>query len=920
MPKGRTEKNNASRRSERANIVEAKLYPGIGTGHPLARPKLDPPDELRKAEASVALICAPAGYGKSTVMARWHELLQAEGVRCAWLSVDRDDNDSTRFLRHLVAAFQGIAPEIGHDLLTQLSGAREGVKPLLESLAADLARTPERAVLFIDDLHLATHDEVLETVHWLINYSPRQYQYVLGCRLAPKLQLSSLRVRRKLVEIGASDLEFSVDETAEFLSIRLGRRLADDEVRQLSGKTEGWAAALELVAAALQTQDEEQARRLIENFTGTDRSVVDYLGEMVLAGLDQRLRRFIERIAQFERVNVELATCVSGESNAAQLLAELHARNLFLIPLDRHGEWFRFHHLVGHYFGEQFRRHAPDECRAALIAGAQWLFEHGHIEDAINGAIRAEDWQQATQWVAQSVDEVVYRKGYHQTLMHWMRELPEQWVDQLPEIRINYAYALAFHTHTSEAEAQLHRLAQIVDRLEQAETPDRAAIDDIRSAMETQVAISQALRDEGLAARERALTWMQRWPHAPAAQKGHIANVLGFGHKTAGTIADGLAVIKQGRQWHEQAQGYYGLAWNVYIEALLHMKGGSYREARQVAVAGLELIKQRLDGHRAHTSLMHTVLAAVAYEFDEIDQAQTHIEQAMHSVQDYGPADAVILAYLTQARLRFMQRDRTTGYAILHEAQSLGAQRKLPRVVLTLAAEECTWLGREGRYDDAQTVAMRFDMLRAADASGDARVSKLLADKAARIALRIRLRDRPDEVLSALAPAIEHCSQLGLQHRLYELRGLQAIAHRIHGDMPQAVRSLATALQIAAPRQYVRTFIDEGAELLPVVEALAQSGDDTPETQALIQQLLQGLRQGAQSEISTASTASFGELTRREINIIKRLESGMSNKEIAESIFISEGTLRWHLHNIYGKLGAKNRSGALLAARQIGAL
>lgn len=918
MPKGRTEKNIVARRSERANIVEAKLYPGIGTGHPLARPKLDPPAELRDGDASVALICAPAGYGKSTVMARWHELLQADGMRCAWLSVDRDDNDSTRFLRHLVAAFQGIDADIGHDLLTQLGGAREGVKPLLESLAGDLARTPQRAVLFIDDLHLATHDEVLETVHWLINYSPRQYQYVLGCRLTPKLQLSGLRVRRKLLEINAGDLEFSLDETAEFLSIRLGRHLADDEVRQLSGKTEGWAAALELVAAALQAQNESQGRQLIENFTGTDRSVVDYLGEMVLAGLDQRLRHFVERIAQFERINVELATHVSGQTDAAQLLAELQSRNLFLIPLDRHGQWFRFHHLVGHYFGEQFRRHAPDECRAVLTAGAQWLFEHGHVEDAINGAIRAEDWQQATQWVAQSVDEVVYRKGYHQTLMHWMRELPEQWVDRLPEIRVNYAFALAFHTQTSEAEAQLHRLAQIVARLEQAESPDRAAIDDIRSAMETQLAISQALRDEGIAARDRALAWMQCWPNAPAAQKGHIANVLGFGHKTAGDIGEGLAVIAQGRRFHEQAEGYYGLAWNAYLEALLHMKGGSYREARRVAVAGLELIEQRLEGHRAHTSLMHTVLAAVAYEFDEIDAAQAHIEQAMHSVQDYGPADAVILAYLTQARLRFMQRDTATGYAILHEAQSLGAQRQLQRVVVTLAAEECTWLGREGRFDDAQAIAMRFDMLHAADVR-NAPVANLLADKAARIALRIRLREQPDEVLAALSPAIEHCTRLDLQHRLAELLGMQAVAHRLNGDMPQAVASLGAAMQIAARRHYLRTFIDESAELLPVMEVLAKSGNAMPDMQAFIQHLLERLRSSVQAP-AAASAASFGELTKREVNIIKRLESGMSNKEIAESVFISEGTLRWHLHNIYGKLGAKNRSGALVAAREIGLL
>ncbi|MES2488728.1 MAG: AAA family ATPase, partial [Pseudomonadota bacterium] len=610
------------------SVVEAKLYPGVGTGQLLARPKLDPPRELIDGLASVAVICAPAGYGKSTMMARWHEVLRSPDVACAWLSVDEEDNDPARFLRHLVAAFQSIRREIGRDVLAQLVGAPTGgIKPLLESLAVDLGRVETRTVLFLDDLHSVTHPEVLEIVHWLINYSPRQFQYVLGSRLALNLPLSGLRVRRKLIEIGARELEFSLDETSQFLAIRLGDALAPAEVQQLMDKTEGWAAALELVAAALSNQT--QRNELIARFTGTDRSMVDYLGEVVLSGLDERMRSFVEHIAQFDRIDAALAAKVTGVPDAARLLAELQARNLFLIPLDRHGEWFRFHHLVGHFFREHFRRSEPDHCREIQIEGARWFFEQGHVEEAINGAIRARAWQDATEWVAQSVEELIYRRGYHQTLMHWMQELPEEWVDRFPTIRINYAFALAFYPRQAEVEAQLHRLRKILARLEKSPEPDQEAIDGIRSATELQVAISHGLRDEGIAARDAALAWIKRWPDAPAVQKGHISNVLAFGYKTASDIPAGLAVAAQGRRWHEQGEGHYGLAWGIYVEALLHLKRGAYREARQVCLSGLELIDRHLNGHRAHSSLLHTILAAVAYEFDEADQAQTHIEQSM---------------------------------------------------------------------------------------------------------------------------------------------------------------------------------------------------------------------------------------------------------------------------------------------------
>lgn len=901
------------------SVVEAKLYPGVGTDQPLLRPKLDPPRELIEGSASVAVICAPAGYGKSTVMTHWHENLRVSAMACAWLSVDEDDNDPARFLRHLVAALRTVHRDIGRDVLAQLMGAPTGgVKPLLESLAADLASIETRVVLFMDDLHAVNHPEVLEIVHWLINYSPRQFQYVLGSRLTLNLPLSGLRVRRKLLEIGAQELEFSLDEASQFLSIRLGQALDPAQVRQLLHKTEGWAAALELVAAAL--HDPRHRDELITQFTGTDRSVVDYLGEVVLSGLEQKLRDFVGRIAQFDRINAALASSVTGMADAARLLEELHARNLFLIPLDRNGEWFRFHHLVGHFFRENFRRFEPERCREIQVEGARWLFEHGHVEEAINGAIRAKAWADATAWVAESVEELIYRHGYHQTLMHWMQELPEEWVDRFPAIRINYAFALAFYPRQAEVEAQLHRLEKMVERLQKAPKPDLAAINGIRCATELQVAISHGLRDDGLTAREFGLAWLRHWPDAPAVQKGHVSNVLGFGYKSSSDIAEGLDIIAQGRRWHEQGEGYYGLAWNIYVEALLHLKRGSYREARQVCLSGLELIDRHLNGHRAHTSLMHTVLAAVAYQFDEADQAQTHIEQSMRSVQDYGPADAVILAYQTQARLRFLDRDPETAYAILHEGQELGARRGLERVVITLAAEECTWLGREERYEEAQEVAMRCGILLP---SGKEAVSGLIVDKASRVALRINVRKNPEKVLEALESAIAHCADRGLFHRWAELLGLKAVAHKLNGDWQQAMDCLNQGLLIAAPRQYLRTYLDESRELASVLERMSTVEDRYPESMPLVRRLLRAISKTAQLGAKAATEPGaaegiYGELTRREVNILKRLESGMSNKEIAESIFISEGTLRWHLHNIYGKLGTKNRSGALVKARAVG--
>lgn len=904
-----------AKRIKNENIVEAKLYPGGGAGQSLARPRLDPSAEFLTSEASVALICAPAGYGKSMVMSRWYELLGARQMRCGWLTLDEDDNDCARFLRHLIAAFQRIDPDIGEDALSQLPvGSTENINPLLESLAADLGGVAGRAVLFLDDLHFVIEREVLHVIHWLVNYSPRQIQYVLGSRHEPAFNLSGLRVRRRLCDLHARDLGFTASEASQFFALRLPDTLAADQVQRLLDKTEGWAAALELLAAALRHEPRREA--LITGFTGSNRSAVDYLAEMLLNRMEPEQRDFIARIAQFDRINGELAAVVSGNADASALLTGLHARNLFLIPLDQRNEWFRLHHLVSDFLRDYLWRRTPETCRQVLIDGARWLFEQEHVEEAIGAAIRAKAWEDAARWLSETVEELVYRRGYHQTLMRWMELLPEEWVDRFPAIRINYAFALGFDPRQREVEAQLHRLEQSLQRMERASRRDQTTIAAIRCAVEAQVSMSQALRDEGIAARDGALAWLARWTDAPAVTTGHMCNVLAFGYKTSGDIDLGFATVARARRWHEMAEGYYGLSWNFFVEVILHMKRGAYREARQACLASMAMIERYLHGNRAQASLMHAALAAVAYEFDEIEQAQSHIDQVMLSIQDYGPADAVIMAYLTRARLQFLRGDADTGHAILHEGQELGARRQLARVEITLAAEECAQLWRSGRHDEAQETAMRFGILRTTDARPP---SGLIADKAARVASMLRLREQPGETAQALQPAIAHCAERGFYHRWVELLLLQAVAYKRNQDLAHAMAALGEALRIAVPRQYVRVFLNEGQELTLLLERALSEPDKHAESLPLIRRLLKA-RSAATPAAPALQDGLRGELTKREIALLKRLDSGMSNREIAESVFISEGTLKWHLHNIYGKLGARNRSGALICARRLGLL
>jgi LuxR family maltose regulon positive regulatory protein len=897
---------------ERA-INQGKLFPATGTRKPLPRPRLDSSSDVLDGVFPVVVVAAPAGYGKSTLMARWHSRLLERGVSCAWLSLDEDDNDAARFLRHLIAALQKASGHIGKDVVEDLiADFASGSRSVLEAIAGDLARVQHRIVLFLDDLQLVEGPEVRGILDWLINYAPRTLQYVIGTRRDAGLRLSGLRVRCQLLDLGAEQLQFDAAEAAQFYRNRLGRDLPALDLQTLLTKTEGWPAALELAALVLAGSSEPNV--FIQHFAGTDTSVVDYLCDMVLSQMDERTRDIVFRISMFDRVCAPLAQAVTDANDAEEALLSLRTRNLFLIPLDRSWEWVRFHHLVGEFFRATYRRTAPVQARECLVRGAQWLHANADVEEAVNYMIRAQEWEQATQWVADSVEELVFRRGYHQTILRWMNALPDACVDRYPVIRIQYAFALSFYPRYQEYEAQIYRLQQLLQNLEAQAHHDAQGIDELRCAVEMQVAMSAGLRDDGMRGGELAAAWLARWPEASLRRKGVMGNVLSFGHKTRGHIDAGLEMIAKTRQWLEQSEGYYALSWTAYLEAVLHLKRGSHFDSKLACTRGVELVERKLHGHPGQSSLLHTLLAGIHYEFDEIEQALGHLELAQSSVSEYAHADAVIVAYLTQARIQHLRHDESGALAMLREGQDLGQRRGWRRVTLSLAAEECRSLARAEHYEEARLVATRFDFHELARSDA----LPLNSDKALRAASRYLLKQSPRVVVEALDAAIENSQQRELPHRSVELLILRALAEKEDGDWTSALADVRRALTIAAPRNYVRVFLDEGRELGALIDRLDMEQLRGSEAAPLARRLQRALYT---PDVQGSAPIGMGEeLTKRELSILKRLETGLSNKEIAEAIFVSEGTLKWHLHNVYGKLNVKNRTRAMARARALGIL
>src|SRR6202789_3381906 len=434
-----------------------------------------------------------------------------------------------------------------------------------------------------------------------------------------------------------------------------------------------------------------------------------------------------------------------------------------------------------------------------------------------------------------------------------MNALPEDCVDRYPVIRIQYAFALSFDSRHQEYEAQIYRLQQLLRNLEAQAHHDAREVDELRCAVEMQVAMSVGLRDDGMRGGELAAAWLARWPEAPLRRKGVMGNVLSFGHKTRGHIDRGLETVAQTRRWVEQSEGYYASSWTAYLEAVLHLKrgsyfdaklactsglelverklhghpgqagmlrtlfGGSYFDAKLACTSGLELVERKLYGHPGPASMLHHPLAGICYEFDEIEQALAHLDLTSSSISEYAHADAVIVAYLTQARIQHLRHDESGALAMLREGQEFGEQRGWRRLTLSLAAEECRSLARAGHHEEARLVATRFDFHELPARSGAA---PLNSDKALRAASRYLLKQSPRVVIEALNAAIDVNQKRGLAHRTVELLILRALAEKEDGHWASALADLRRALTIAAPSRYVVVSLDEGRRVPALTDRL----------------------------------------------------------------------------------------------------
>ena len=868
------------------------------------------------------LVCAPAGFGKTALLADW---ARGDGRPVAWLGLDAGDSDPVRFWRYAVAALDRARPGLAGRVGPPPPRSSDGlVTALINELAADPG--PDEVLLVLDDYHLVDSGPVHESVAFLLENLPPGLRVVVSSRADPPLPLARLRARGQLAELRAADLRFTSEEAAALLGEAAGPGLPGTAVTALVARTEGWAAGLQL--AALSLQGHTDAAGFVAAFSGSHRFVLDYLADEILDSQAGPVRAFLLETSVLERLSGELCDAVTGRAGSQAMLQDIERAGLFLVPLDEVRGWWRYHQLFADLLRARLQAEQPGRMAALHRAAAAWCDEHDLADDAVRHALAAGDAAWAARLVERNVEALLGRSE-GATLRRWLSALPAESVRDRPRLCLAQAYGAA-------QGFQLEALEALLDDAERAyavsgDEPYEPSLgrpqgDSVLANVPAGIAFLRAslarLRGNADLAADydrQALAqlgeddWLLR-----SFVRWNLA-VVDWLHGRLGPAERGLAEVLAERR-------AAGEAFGGFLPMRARHDLGEVQRAQGNLDAAAATYRQALDtaGESSQAALMgpaHVGLAQVLYERDELTAALDHATRGVTLCQQLAFTAALATGLAVVARIRHAHGDAAGAREAMGEAGRIGLSPQVITLFNPVPSHRARLLLAQG---DVHAAAQ---WTTAAGLSPDDEPNYPQEPAYLVLARVLLARNDPVPALALLQRLLDAAASQGRTGSIIEIQALRALALAAHGDHASALGTLAEALTLACPQGYVRVLADEGAPMRVLLAQLsaARRGQQHAARRidpGYLAALLRACGQaGAAPPPGRAAAAPPGlaePLTDRELDVLRLIAAGKSNQRIAHDLFVALDTVKTHVTHILGKLGAANRTEAAARARQLG--
>ena len=850
-------------------------------------------------DARVVLLQGPAGHGKSTALQQIKSVCDERGQLTGWLTLDDADNDTRRFYLHIHALLKSLK------LSDRKPDERDGGRRRSDWLLERLQRAGKPVALFFDDFQMLNNRSILTFFRELFERLPENLHFYIGTRSTPEMGLTRLVVNQRALILHADDLRFSPAEVERFFAGGARTEISADEISAIYRRTEGWPAALQLFRLSLASPD---VRRSLDDFTSSrPRELAEYLADNVLALQTPEVRDFLLRTAPLPRLTASLCHAVTGRVDSQELLLQLERSGLFVPSLDTDLRWFKYHALFASFLAEQLQNDLPEAALDVHRKAAQWHLARGNSEETLLHAVASRDFALAADtlecWASQLIGDAMLI-----TMERWYDELPFEEVAKRPGLLVRAAWAMVF----LHRRAKLKPLRQLLEARAAAGEADANVVLSMAAISDDDVGGSQALA-------QRVKLHGQEPEGFAAFELGAACNLTAYHALGASDFAGARELLGLARANNARGISTFSRGYTVALVGTSLLLQGQLHESLAAFEAGAAEERMQAEQSFASAALVSCHIWAL-YEANQLDRAEALFGQHHDIIVEAGLMDFLALAYLAMVRIHDARGRAGKALEILDEAEAVGHTHGWERLLRLVNWERVRRALVTGAIERAHATAALNPpspptperIMFSEDAEGEA---------LCRIRLAIQRMDF-DAAANKLAAEQARCR--GRDYRQIKLHLLEAALHQARDEGNAAHRSLRKALALAAPGGFVRCFLDEGDAVLQLLreeyQGLLEADDDiTPVRQrAHIESLLQASGTDLSRARSTREAQPVEPLTDREKEILVFLANGVSNKEMAARLFVSENTIKFHLKNIYSKLAVGSRVQAITTGRKLG--
>jgi LuxR family maltose regulon positive regulatory protein len=853
---------------------------------------------------TLTFIIAPAGYGKTTLLSTWLETCQ---VPNAWLSLDEHDSDLTVFVTGLVAALQGILPGVVDATRTVLTGVTlSSPEALRHSLLNDLAAIEQDFILVLDDYHLLHNQDIHELMQELVDHLPRALHLVIASRLDPSLPLARLRTLGHVVELRTPELRLTAEEAALFLREVMGLSVGEETVALLTTRTEGWPVGLRLAALALRRQP-----ALGQNAAGafaSNRYVMDYLMTEVLSQLPNAVQDFLIKTSFLDQLSSPLCEAVTGMADrlvsGEPILDWLDRSDLFVGAVDEQRRWYRCHHLFRQLLSARLQeRYSPGEIAALRLRASAWCAANGFLDEALQHALAAQEWAASVQVVIEHRHELVNQSQW-QRLDHWVHLFPREVIDQHPDLLLSEVALMVIQQRIGEMPAQLDRVEAL---LTQSPSERNAAL---QGEVEARRCALYYWSGDLARSRDVGQPALKKIPAEWWYLRAYTRLFLSTGYLISGDLPQAYATMSASDE-PGQDQGYQKLLLGCacFLHWMTADLSSMAQAARQVLATSCPSdLAEIVTWSRYHLGLYY-------YQRNDLTAAEQQLLPLVmrpHASDGHCYLNSAVLL----ARLRELQNRPGEARQIVDAMLLFALEVRSETLLNDMRAFQAELALRQGRLAEASQWA--------AQAGSSAPVPMPYAFVPPLVLPLILLaQDTPDSRQQArqlLTQMADYFTSIHYVANRIQVLALQAMLHAVEGAQQQAAAVLEQAIALAEPGGYLRLFVDLGPQLKPLLVKLLQRGVSPAYLAEILATYGDPDRSAVPNRVRSAATDLIEPLTNREQDVLLLLARRYTDKEIAQTLSISVGTVTTHVRHLGEKLGVHNRRAIVEAAKQQGLL